>query len=128
MPSWEPNWENVGWNWATSDASREGLLRMANWLEDAACERERQARELLACWEGGRGRAFDERSKGAVGELRALAERCRHGARSIDRAAAAAREEQARRESERVRWYAERAEELREKAAAAWRAISGQRG
>jgi len=127
MPSWEPNWEDVRWNWATSDATRGALMRMAQWLDDDASYRQQQAHALLVQWEGRKAREFDEMFKRAVGELRAMAERCRHGARSIERAASAAREEQARREAERTRWYAERAEELREKAAAAWRTISGQR-
>jgi len=127
MPNWQPNWNDVRWNWGTSDQAREALYRMADWLDGAANHRQHLARETLTQWEGGAAREFGERARHAIAKLHALAERCRRSASALDRASQAAREDQARRQAERARWYAERAEELRDLANDAWHTVSGRR-
>jgi hypothetical protein len=127
MPNWQPNWEDVRWNWGASDQARDALYRMAGWLDGAADHRQRLAEETLAQWEGGRAREFADRARWAVANLHTLADRCRRNASALDRASQAAREDQARRQAERARWYAERAEELRDLANDAWHTVSGRR-
>lgn len=113
MPNWQPNWNNVDWNYgAANDAVRE-LRRAADLLDEMAGQRRRVADKALQEW---RGRYRDEFERDLAEMLRRsseLAAEMRQKAGEIENASNRVREEQRYRERERDRWHEERREEER---------------
>ena len=113
MPSWQPNWEDVKWDWGAASNAVQALRRSADLMETTARQRMGVAHQAQTEWRGryrlefdDKLRYMDQRAYGIASELRALAAR-------IASASEAARAEQSHRESERARWRSEKEEEER---------------
>ena len=111
MPSWQPNWQDVHWNYADAERAAGELDRAAEEFDSTSDAQRPAAGTASPEWRGSYRRRFDQQLGEAqrtawweAGELRELAARIR-------RATQAARDEQARRERERERWRREKAEE-----------------
>ena len=111
MPNWQPDWQDVRWNYADAERAAGELDRAAEEFDSTSDAQRQAAGSASPEWRGSYRRRFDEQLSQAqrtawweAGELRELAARIR-------RATQAARDEQARRERERERWRLEKAEE-----------------
>ena len=111
MPSWQPNWPDVHWNYADAERAAGELDRAAEEFDSTSDAQRPAAGTASPEWRGSYRRRFDQQLGEAqrtawweAGELRELAARIR-------RATQAARDEQARRERERERWRREKADE-----------------
>jgi len=113
MPNWQPNWNNVRWDWGAAGAAASALRRAAGKIEQTAHERVRVAAEAQREWRGRYREEFDERLREILQKAGSLAAEYRHMASRIDNASHAAREEQQYRERERERWRREKSEEER---------------
>lgn len=111
MPNWQPNWNNVAWNWGAADAACDALRRAADRLEKTAHERLSAASCAQREWRGRYREQFDEQLAAMVAEARRLADECRQAAARVARASQAARDEQNRREADRRRWWDQKREE-----------------
>jgi len=114
MPSWQPNWNDVRWNWVAAEEAAAELERVASLLEHQTAYRQRVAAEATAEWRGFHRRRFDGELAELVRDAHAIAYEYRRMAAAIRRASAAARAEQARREAERRRWWEEKRREEEE--------------
>jgi uncharacterized protein YukE len=113
MPSWQPNWNNVTWDYgAANDAVRE-LRRAADLLDETRDQRRRAADKARQEWRGRYRDEFDRDLDEMLRRASELAEQMRNKARQIEDASNRARDQQRFRESERARWEAERREEER---------------
>jgi hypothetical protein len=113
MPNWQPNWNDVRWDWgAASDAAR-ALRQTADRLDDITAQRLRLAGEAQLEWRGRHRLRFDGELSALVRQARDLAGELRRKASEIDRQSSRARDEQRHRERERERWRRERDEERR---------------
>jgi uncharacterized protein YukE len=113
MPNWQPNWNNVVWNHPAANEAASALRRVADMLEGTASERERSASEAKVEWRGVYRNEFDQELDRILRRARDLAHEYRNAAGNIMQASQRAHDEQARREHDRARWWAEkRAEEL----------------
>jgi len=113
MPNWQPNWNNVCWDWHAAKAASHALRNMANRLEILTQERLAVAREAQREWRGRYREEFDQKLQILLKDSANLAARMRDAAARIDQASARAWEEQKNRERERERWYREKEEEER---------------
>jgi len=113
MPDWSPNWNDVRWDWGAAEDAVRRLRHAADSLEALTAERERAAAEAQQEWRGRHREEFDEKLREMVRRARELAGQLRQAAERISRASHRAWEEQRHRESERARWWAEKAEEER---------------
>ena len=111
MPNWQPNWEDVHWNYAAADRAAGELERAAEDLESTCGERRGVAEASDAEWRGANRGRFDPRDTEAMRGAWWQAGVFREEAARIRRASQWARDEQARRERERERWRREKAEE-----------------
>lgn len=114
MPNWQPNWENVVWNWGAANEAVASLQRAAGVLENSVYERGGFAAGAQREWRGRFREEFDldlnrlsQQAQSLAAEYRALAGR-------IAAASEAARAEQSHRERERERWWNEKRDEERE--------------
>lgn len=114
MPNWNPNWNNVRWNWGASNAAISALRSAADRLDSFAYERTRAAAEAQAEWRGGYRNDFDLRLQQTLGQSRDLANQLRDAANRIAQASQRATDEQNRRERDRRRWYEEKRREEEE--------------
>jgi uncharacterized protein YukE len=114
MPNWQPNWNNVRWDWGAAGAAAAALRRAADKIDQTAHERARVAAEAQQEWRGRYRLEFDERLREILQRAGSLAAEYRHMASRIDGASNQAYHEQRHREAERRRWWREkRAEEER---------------
>lgn len=113
MPNWQPNWNNVVWDWGAAAAAAQELRRMADRLDQSAEERRQLAGVAQAEWRGRYRDEFDVDLEKMLREAGNLAAELRAAADRIDRASEDARQEQARRERDRARWQQEKADEER---------------
>jgi site-specific recombinase len=113
MPNWQPNWQNVRWDWGAADEAATALRRAADRLEQSASDRSAVAREAQAEWRGTYRERFDEHLSRILRGAHDLASQCREAASRIARASQQAADEQRHREQERERWQRERDEEER---------------
>lgn len=113
MPNWQPNWNNVDWNYgAANDAVRE-LRRAADLLDEMAGRRRRVADKALQEWRGRYRNEFERDLAEMLRRSSELAAEMRQKAGEIENASNRVREEQRHRERERDRWHEERREEER---------------
>jgi hypothetical protein len=111
VPNWQPNWEDVRWNWAAADAAAAELDRNADQLESNAGVWQQAAAAAALEWRGTFRSRFDSEGTDILRDAWYQAAEFRAEAASIRRASQMAREEQARRERDRARWRAEKAAE-----------------
>ena len=117
MPNWQPNWENVRWDWGAADEASGALRRAADKLDASVAERTSVAREAQAEWRGGYRDKFDVDLDHMVRRARDLANQYRQAAGRIASASRRAYEEQRHREHERERWHREEEDEERRRKA-----------
>ena len=113
MPNWQPNWENVVWDWGAANEAIAALNRAAGRLEESVGERQRIAGEAQYEWRGHYREEFDIDLADLVRRAQSLAAEFRSTAGRIASASEAARSEQNYRERERERWRREKQEEER---------------
>ncbi len=113
MPNWQPNWNNVRWNWGAADAATAALRRAANLLDGTADKRAGAAGEAQAQWRGLHRDRFDNELTQILGRGHSLASECRAAADRVTSASQRAADEQRHRERERERWRREKEEEDR---------------
>jgi uncharacterized protein YukE len=111
MPNWQPNWQDVRWNYGAADAAASALRRIADMLDETASKRADLAREAQAEWRGQFREVFDQELERLLRRAGELAHECREAANRIAQASQRARDEQAHRERERARWWREKREE-----------------
>ncbi len=114
MPSWNPNWSDVRWDWGAADAAVRALRRAADSLDTLTDARIREARDAQAEWRGRFRLQFDGDLESLVRDARNLAAQYRHKADQLHGLGQRAREEQHHREDERRRWWDERRREEEE--------------
>lgn len=117
MPNWQPNWENVHWNYAAADRAANQLDRTADELGTTSSARQQVATEATAEWRGVFRTRFELQLGGTLREAWNLAGAFREAAARIRQATQWAREEQARRERDRERWRQEKEREDAERRA-----------
>jgi uncharacterized protein YukE len=116
MPDWQPNWEDVRWDYAAADNAARDLRRAADLIDHSTQERAGIAGEATAKWLGRRRREFDEHYRQLSRRAADLAAEYRRSAADIERRSREAYLEQKRRELARMRWHMEKtAEELLKK-------------
>lgn len=113
MPNWQPNWNNVRWDWGASDAASLALRRAADQLDQSTSERQRLAAQAQVEWRGRYRDEFDSDLARILAQGRNLATELRQAADRIQSAANRAHDEQRHREAERRRWHREREDEER---------------
>jgi hypothetical protein len=111
VPSWQPNWENVRWNYAAADRAASELERTADALDRTSSARSQVADRATAEWRGAYRVRFDQQLLDTLGSAWQLAGSYRESAARIRQASQWARDEQARRERDRERWRQEKAQE-----------------
>jgi hypothetical protein len=113
MPNWQPNWNNVRWDWGASDAAAQALRQTADRLDQGTGDRQQLASQAQIDWRGRYRNEFDDELARLVSRARGLAAELRQAADRIQYAANRAYDEQRHRESERRRWNREREDEER---------------
>lgn len=111
MPNWQPNWQDVRWDYAAADRATSELDQAADTLDRTSTSRGDAADRARAEWRGAYRARFDMQLMDALGSAWQLAGTFRESAARIRQASARAREEQASRERARQRWYQEKAQE-----------------
>ena len=111
MPNWQPNWEDVHWNYAEADAAAAQLNRDADALDRTSGAWQLGSNTATGEWRGVYRRRFDQELTGTLADAWRRAGEFRETAARIRRATQWARDEQAHRERERERWRREKAEE-----------------
>ena len=104
MPPWQPNWENVRWDWGAADEAVAALRAAADKIEVTLAERLRSAAEAQREWRGRYREEFDAELEGIKSRAQGLAAEYRAAADRIRSASQRAYEEQRHREGERERW------------------------
>jgi uncharacterized protein YukE len=113
MPNWQPNWENVVWNWGAANEAVAALNRAAGALENSVHERSGFAASAQQEWRGFYRSEFDQELNRLKQNAQNLASEYRNLAHRIAAASEAARAEQSRRERDRERWRQEKRDEER---------------
>lgn len=113
MPNWQPNWNNVRWDWGAANEAASALRHAADRLDGTASERTGLARNAQAEWRGRYREQFDVELARILRRAHDLANECRDAAGRIAQASQRAWEEQKHRERERERWRREKEEEDR---------------
>jgi uncharacterized protein YukE len=118
MPGWNPNWQDVRFNYAAAAEYVETCRTTANGMEMWQKGRDRNARTARRDWGGPHRDTFDHERREINRQTEQLIDELRQSERSVRRAAEAARGEQLQREWDRSRWNREaeaerRAEEQR---------------
>jgi hypothetical protein len=113
MPNWQPNWNNVVWDWGAASEAVAALHKAAGQLENSLTERHPVATSAQIEWRGRFREEFDRELAHIVQRALSLAAEYRATAARIAAANAAARAEQEHRERERERWRREKADEER---------------
>lgn len=113
MPNWQPNWDDVRWNWGAASEAAAALRSAAGKLEATLADRLRYAASAQREWRGRYRDEFDVALDRMARRARDLAAHFRDAADRIASASARAREEQRHREHERERWHREKEDEER---------------
>lgn len=113
MPNWQPNWNNVVWNWGAANDAVSALRRAAGLLEQTGSERRRKAQAATDEWRGFFRSEFDGDLGRMLSRAHDLAEEYLAAADRIAGASDRAHREQKRREAERARWQREKEAEER---------------
>lgn len=113
MPDWEPNWQDVCWDFGAADEAISALQRAADLLDQTADERSRVALAAKEQWQGRYREEFDERLAQMLIRAHDLARQCRDAANKVARASQRAYEEQQRRVRDRERWFRQKEAEER---------------
>jgi len=113
MPNWQPNWNDVQWDWGAAEEAIRALRSSADLLDSTSRERARLAEEAQAQWRGRYRKEFDSEFERIQRRSRDLAAQIRDSADRIASASHRAWEEQRHREAERQRWQREREDEER---------------
>lgn len=111
VPNWQPNWEDVRWNYAAAERAAGELDRAADELDSTSQARRQTADDAATEWHGTYRGRFDQQTTEVLRAAWWQAGELSDAAARIRRASQWARDEQARRERERERWRRERAEE-----------------
>jgi hypothetical protein len=111
VPNWQPDWEDVRWNYVAADRAAAELDRAAGELESTSDARRQVADTSAAEWRGAYRRRFDQQLTETLRAAWWQAGEFRDAAARIRRATQWARDEQLRRERERERWRREKADE-----------------
>ena len=122
MPTWQPNWTDVHFDFGRADAAVTALRATADLLDRQTDQRVRLAAVAQQQWQGRARTTFDGELARLVRVAADLVAALRAAARTIEAAAADARLEQARRVDDRQRWRQEAAKEAATKPAAPSRA------
>lgn len=113
MPNWQPNWQDVVWDWGAANQAINALRRAADMLDESAATRRQLAGQAQEEWRGKYRDQFDVRLAKMMQTANGLAAEYRAAAGRIARASEDARNEQNRRERDRERWHREKREEER---------------
>lgn len=113
MPNWQPNWNNVRWDWGAANAASSALRRSADKLNGYAHERANVANDAQREFRGRYSEEFDQQLRAMLTRSRDLAAEMRDAAGRIDHASSRAWDEQRRRDRDRERWWREKREEDR---------------
>jgi hypothetical protein len=111
VPNWQPNWQDVRWDFAAADRAASELDRAADELDRTTSARDQAAQRATADWLGSYRLQFDAQLSGTQKTTRYLAGTFRSAATRIRQASGQAMQEQARRERDRARWRREKADE-----------------
>ena len=111
MPNWQPNWQDVRWDFAAAERAASELDRATDELDRTSATRREAAQRATAQWFGLYRTQFDSLLAGTLSTAQFLAGLFRDAALRIRRASVQAWEEQQRREADRRRWRAEKAKE-----------------
>ena len=111
MPNWQPNWQDVRWDFAAADRAASELERAADELDRTLATRNQSGQRATADWFGAYRDQFDAQLSGTQRTSQYLAGSFRAAAARIRQASLQASEEQARRLRERDRWRREKAQE-----------------
>jgi uncharacterized protein YukE len=108
MPNWQPNWQDVRWNFAASDEAIASLRQMAHSLTEVIGQVASAAARASEEWAGPKRDEFDIQLRSLKDEAHGLADCCEGAASQVVSSSERARQEQRRREEERRRWERER--------------------
>jgi uncharacterized protein YukE len=111
VPGWQPNWEDVRWDYAAADRAASELERAADTLDQTSSARGQASERAIAQWRGAYRARFDAQLQDTLGSAWQIAGSYRDSAARIRQASARARDEQASRERARDRWRREKAQE-----------------
>ena len=111
MPNWQPNWQDVRWNFAAADAAAAALDRAAGTLDRTEASRDQVAQRAQADWFGKYSLEFMTQLSGMDTTAQSLAARLRAAAKTVRSFSGRATMEQAQRERDRARWRREKADE-----------------
>jgi hypothetical protein len=113
VPNWQPNWQDVRWNYGAADRAASQLDVAANELDLTSVAQQQAARSGSAEWRGLHRQRFDQLFMNKLGDAWHVAGTFREAAARIRRATQWARDEQTFRERERERWRREKEDEER---------------
>jgi hypothetical protein len=111
VPNWQPNWQDVRWDWAAADRAASELERAAEELDRTSTARGQAAERATADWRGAYRAQFDAHLSATLGMAWHLAGEFRDAAGRIRQASLRASDEQASRVRARDRWRQEKAAE-----------------
>jgi hypothetical protein len=111
VPNWQPNWEDVRWNWAAAEVAASGLDHRADGLELESGVWQQASNFATPEWRGVYRLQFDDELTSSQSDVSNESAQLHLEAARIRRASELAREEQTRRERDRARWRAEKAAE-----------------
>ena len=118
MPNWQPNWQDVRWDWAAAEHAASELDRAAEALDRTSAARSQSASTATEDWFGAYRAQFDGLLSGAQSIAWQMAGNFREAASRIRQASLRATEEQNSRERARQRWRDEKAAEDRARSTA----------
>jgi hypothetical protein len=111
VPDWQPNWQDVRWDWGAADRAASELERAAAELDQTSAARSQASDRATADWLGAYRSQFDAQLAGTLGTAWRLAGTYREAAARVRQASVRATEEQAQRVRDRDRWRREKAQE-----------------
>jgi hypothetical protein len=111
VPNWQPNWQDVRWDFAAAERAATELDRAADLLDRTSATRAQASQRATAQWFGVFRTQFDSLVAATLSTAHFLAGAFRDAALRIRRASVQAFEEQQRRVADRKRWQAEKAKE-----------------
>jgi hypothetical protein len=111
VPNWQPNWQDVRWDFAAADRAASELDRAADDVDRTSAARDQAAQRAMAGWRGAYRLQFDAQLQGTQRTARYLAGTFRAAAVRVRQASGQAMQEQVSRERARERWRREKADE-----------------
>lgn len=107
MPDWQPNWEDVEFDVAAAQTAAARCREAAVSLDAVGTVVVAGADAVVADWEGDSRTSFEDGMREWGNQRIPAANRLTDLAEQLEMASVAAVQEQAHRESERLRWYDE---------------------